>query len=145
MSGVGKSTALKELARRGYRVVDTDDGDWIIDHEEPLLDEDRMDFLITEYEGSDESLFISGAVINQVDFYDRFDEIVLLSAPIDVMLERIAARDDNPFGKAPGERERIIDDTAYIEPQLREAATVEIDTRKPLTAVVDQIEALITS
>ena len=28
MSGTGKSTALIELARRGFDVVDTDEGDW---------------------------------------------------------------------------------------------------------------------
>jgi predicted ATPase len=28
MSGAGKSTALGELARRGHRVVDTDEADW---------------------------------------------------------------------------------------------------------------------
>jgi len=28
MSGTGKSSALAELARRGYRVVDTDDPGW---------------------------------------------------------------------------------------------------------------------
>src|SRR5207344_3523768 len=28
MSGTGKSTALAELARRGHRVVDTDDAGW---------------------------------------------------------------------------------------------------------------------
>lgn len=28
MSGTGKSTALVELARRGFRTVDTDEGGW---------------------------------------------------------------------------------------------------------------------
>jgi len=28
MSGTGKSTALSELGRRGFSVVDTDEGDW---------------------------------------------------------------------------------------------------------------------
>ncbi|MEV4891791.1 AAA family ATPase [Nonomuraea sp. NPDC055795] len=31
MSGTGKSTILSELARLGYRVVDTDYGDWMED------------------------------------------------------------------------------------------------------------------
>lgn len=45
MSGVGKSTALAELARRGFDTVDTDYGHWIhvVDGEplwrEPLIDE----------------------------------------------------------------------------------------------------------
>jgi dephospho-CoA kinase len=37
MSGAGKSTALRELARRGHRVVDTDEADW--SEEVPLADE----------------------------------------------------------------------------------------------------------
>lgn len=142
MSGTGKSSALNELARRGYRVVDTDFGDWITDGEEPLWREDEIDALLTEHERSGEPLFIAGTVINQTTFYPRFDEIVLLSAPLEVMLERIAGRQDNPFGKTSEERARIIADTAEIEPLLRSAATVEIDTHAPLAAVVDQLAAL---
>lgn len=36
MSGTGKSTVLGELARKGYRVVDTDEEDW--SEEVPLAD-----------------------------------------------------------------------------------------------------------
>jgi len=31
MSGVGKATLLKGLARRGHTVVDTDDNGWVLD------------------------------------------------------------------------------------------------------------------
>ncbi|WP_410661130.1 AAA family ATPase [Amycolatopsis sp. lyj-112] len=148
MSGTGKSTTLEALALKGFHTVDTDIGDWIADlplpggGTEPQWRPDRIDALITEHERSPETLFIAGTVWNQQDFYSRFDHIVLLSAPIDVVLERIAARDTNPFGKAPEERERIIADTAEIEPLLRESATVEIDTRGPLADVVAQLEDL---
>jgi dephospho-CoA kinase len=143
MSGTGKSTVLGELARRGYRVVDTDVGGWIDDSgAEPLWREDRIDGLLAEHERSGEPLFIAGAVRNQVRYYPRFDEIVLLSAPLATMLERIAGRDTNPFGKTPAERERIIADTEEVEPLLRASATLEIDTRKPLTEVVDQLVAV---
>jgi dephospho-CoA kinase len=149
MSGTGKSTALDRLEQRGYRAVDTDVGGWIEDVPlpegtgvEPQWREDRIDALITEHERSGEPLFIAGTVWNQARFYRRFDEIVLLSAPAEVMLERIAARDTNPFGKTAGERDRIVADTAEVEPLLRSSATVEIDTRKPLTEVVDQLAAL---
>lgn len=38
MSGVGKSTALAELARRGYATVDTDEGPWVeVVEVDPLL------------------------------------------------------------------------------------------------------------
>jgi len=42
--------------------------------------------------GSDDgrSLFVEGCVRNQSKFYDRFDAVVLLSAPADVILDRVA-------------------------------------------------------
>ncbi|SMD25082.1 hypothetical protein SAMN05660733_07980 [Lentzea albidocapillata] len=47
---------------------------------------------------------------------------------VDTVLERVASRTRNPFGKTEEERNRIIADTREIEPLLREPATVEIDT-----------------
>jgi shikimate kinase len=149
MSGTGKSTALSRLEQRGYRVVDTDFGGWIEDVPrpdgvgvEPQWREDRIGALIADHERSGEPLFIAGTVWNQGKFYPRFDEIVLLSAPMAVMLDRIANRDTNPFGKTAEDRERIVADTTEIEPLLRPSATIEIDTRKPLADVVDQLAAL---
>lgn len=149
MSGTGKSTALNCLEQRGYRAVDTDVGGWIEDvllpdgtGVEPQWREDRIDALIAEHELSGEPLFVAGSVWNQDKFYPRFGEIVLFSVPLEVMLERIANRDTNPFGKTAEERDRIVTDTAEIEPLLRSSATVEIDTRKPLAEVVDQLAAL---
>jgi shikimate kinase len=150
MSGTGKTTALKQLEQRGYKVVDTDVGKWIEDVPlpdgagvEPQWREDRIDALITEHEISGEPLFIAGTVWNQGRFYPRFDEIVLFSAPLKIMLERIATRDTNPFGKTVDQRAQIVADTAEVEPLLRSSATVEIDTRKPLVEVVDQLAALV--
>ncbi|RLU83115.1 shikimate kinase [Streptomyces griseocarneus] len=149
MSGTGKSAALNQLEQRGYRVVDTDVGGWIEDAPlpdgagvEPQWREDRIDALIARHERSGEPLFIAGTVWNQSEFYSRFDEVVLFSAPLEVMLERIAHRSTNPFGKTTEERDRIAADTAEVEPLLRLSATVEIDTQKPLAEVVDELAAL---
>jgi dephospho-CoA kinase len=149
MSGTGKSTVLDRLEQRGYRVVDTDIGGWIEHLHRPdgvgverQWREDRIDALITDHERSGVPLFIAGAVWNQGRFYPRFDEVVLLSAPLAVMLDRIANRDTNSFGKAAEERARIVADTAEIEHLLRSSATVEIDTRTPLVEVVDRLAAL---
>jgi broad-specificity NMP kinase len=142
MSGTGKSSALTELARRGHRVVDTDYGGWI-EEPEPLWREDRIRELLDEH--GDETLFISGCVANQGVFYDRFDAVVLLRAPADVILERVAVRATNEFGKTDAERDRIISDLAAVEPILRRGATAEIDTRAPLAEVVDALERIATS
>jgi hypothetical protein len=74
------------------------------------------------------TLFISGCVANQSMSYPRFDAVVLLSAPIDLLLARVTTRTTNPYGKAWPEREQIMSNTAAVEPLLRAGATAEIDT-----------------
>lgn len=147
MSGTGKSTVLGELARRGHRVIDTDYSGW--SEEVPLPDrfgteqlwrEDRMSALLAE--DIDGALFISGCTSNQGKFYDRFDAVVLLSLPIEVLLERVASRAANPYGKDPAERQRIIEDFTTVEPLLRRTATAEIVTTRPIDEVVETLEAL---
>jgi dephospho-CoA kinase len=141
MSGTGKSTVLAELRRRGHRVVDTDVGDWIDETgPEPLWREERIAALLDEHVGG--ALFLAGTVANQGAFYPRFDAVVLLSAPAEVVLERLATRATNDFGKSDEERERILDDLPWVEPLLRGGATTEIDTRRPLEDVVAELERL---
>ena len=147
MSGTGKSTALVELARRGHRVVDTDYGGWTEDvsssdgrESERLWREDRIDVLLGEHDAG--VLFVSGCVSNQGKFYPRFDAVVLLSAPADVILGRVAARGTNDYGKTDAQRDLIVHDLVTVEPLLRAGATAEIDTRAPLDEVVDALERL---
>ena len=145
MSGTGKSAALAELARRGHRVVDTDYGGYSEEVSssgpgglEQVWREDRVEALLDGHDNG--VLFVSGCVSNQGRFYPRFDAVVLLSAPAAVILERVAGRESNAFGKRDGEQKRILDDLASVEPLLRASATTEIDTRAGLGEVVDAVE-----
>ena len=150
ISGTGKSSALAELGRRGYRVVDTDDPGWreYRPHEFPdelhrgewLWVEEKMTRLLESGDGG--SLFVSGCVKNQSTFHDRFDAVVLLSAPVEVMLDRVARRTTNDYGKTPLERAMILDDLANVEPLLRAACTHELDASRPLDAVVADLIAI---
>ncbi|MEV1171884.1 AAA family ATPase [Nonomuraea sp. NPDC049784] len=146
MSGTGKSTALEVLAARGHRTVDTDTDEWSHWVTAPDGSPDwvwREDAMAALLDGHREgSLFVAGCKSNQGRFYARFDHVVLLSAPAGVMLARIAARTNNPFGKRPEEREAILSDLALVEPLLRATATHEIDASAPLDRVVRQLEAL---
>ncbi|HWI50683.1 MAG TPA: hypothetical protein VNT01_00905 [Symbiobacteriaceae bacterium] len=74
--------------------------------------------------------------------YWWFDHVVLLSAPAEVMLARIASRVNNPYGTSREERDLILRHLAEVEPQLRATATVEIDALAPLAEVVRQLEEL---
>lgn len=136
MSGVGKSAALAELAGRGYVTIDTDEGSWIeVVQGEPLWREALIEELLDRPRAR--PLFVQGTVANQGRFYERFDAIVLLSAPTDVVLDRLERRTNNPFGKTAEQRLQILADIAEVEPLLRQSATHEIDTTAPLSEVVD--------
>jgi thymidylate kinase len=89
-------------------------------------------------------LFVSGTVSNQARFYPRFDAVVLLTAPPEVLLARVAARDTNDYGKADSERAEIIRYTATVEPLLRAGATAVIDTCAPVDAVADELELIVS-
>ena len=143
MSGTGKSSVVRELTARGYKAVDTDDG-WC----EPLPDgrqqwrEDAVERLL-DTEDAD-ILFVAGCEENQVRFHPRFDHIVLLSAPLETLLERLGTRTGNPYGKEPEERRRFLEDVETVEPLLRQVATAEIRTTGPLDEVVAAILEIVT-
>jgi shikimate kinase len=84
-------------------------------------------------------LFVAGCEENQVRFLPRFDHIVLLSAPLETLLQRLETRTGNPYGKAPEERRRFLEDVEAVEPLLRRAATAEVRTSAPLPEVVARI------
>lgn len=146
MSGTGKSTALDHLRRRGHRAVDTDADAW--SHWVTLPDGSAdwvwREQAIAELLGSHRlgHLFVAGCKANQGRFYNEFDHVVLLSAPAEVLLARIAARTTNPYGKRPEEQAAVLRHLATVEPLLRATATVEIDATAPIEQVVQQLEDL---
>lgn len=142
MSGTGKSSVVRELVARGYKAVDTDDG-WC----EPQPDgrqrwrEDAIQALLEAEDA--EVLFVAGCEENQVKFHPQFDHIVLLSAPIETLMERVATRTNNSYGQALEESHRFIDDVEIVEPLLRRVATHEVRTTTPLNEVVTTILRLV--
>jgi dephospho-CoA kinase len=141
MSGTGKSSVLRVLGERGHRVVDTDTDEW----REWVDDgwnwrEDAINALLDGH--VDGHLFIAGCHTNQGRFYDQLDGVVLLSAPAEVLLERIDARDDNPYGKGDEERALVLRHLAEVEPLLRATASVELDATEPLETLADRLEQL---
>lgn len=139
MSGTGKSSVIQALAARGLKAVDTD---WNRDWEQPNGDEwvwreDQIRMLL-DNEDTD-ILYVSACVSNQGKFYDRFDHVILLSAPESVTLTRLASRTNNSYGKRPEEIGDVLRYKATVEPGLRRSATSEIDTSIALEEVVSQV------
>lgn len=145
MSGSGKSAVLAELAGRGHRVVDTDDPGWIVqidtaDGPEPMWDRNRIGALLDAHLTG--SLFIGGCVANQGSFYDRFDVVVLLSAPLDVVFARVVER-TNPYGATSADRAKIASDVAAHEGRLRAGVDYEMVTTTSVAEVADRLERLV--
>ena len=65
--------------------------------------------------------------------------VVLLSAPAEVLLERISARETNDYGKTREEQELIVMHLREVEPLLRATCTHEIDATEPLNVVVERL------
>lgn len=138
MSGTGKSSLVAELAALGYKAIDTDAG-WC----EPQPDgrqrwrEDAIQALLATEDTS--LLLVAGCEENQVKFHSQFDHIILLSAPVEVLTQRLATRTSNPFGKSAEESRRFQADLQEVEPLLRGVADCEIDTTMPLSEVVQAV------
>ena len=137
MSGVGKTTLLEAVASRGYCTVDTDYDGWTLSN--GLWDEARIEALLAD----NDTIAVSGTVENQVRFYDTFDDVILLSAPIEVLLERVRTRANNPYGRSPEQQAAIRRYVREVEPLLRRRATVELDGRRPVPELADIVEKLL--
>ncbi|WP_202878831.1 formimidoylglutamate deiminase [Ornithinimicrobium ciconiae] len=143
MSGVGKSTLVHLLRDRGLAAVDLDEGyttESIGLPGEVLWLEDRVAQLL---DGPEDVLFVAGCASNQVGFHADFDHIVLLSAPPEVIAQRLRVRDTNPFGKSPQEEAQVMADLGEVEPLLRAVADHEVVTvGSPADAVAQLLSAV---
>src|SRR6185312_14997009 len=96
--------------------------------------EDRIQALLSTEDA--DVLFVSGCAANMQAFLPQFDHVVLLSAPADILIERLRTRTSNSYGKDPEEITRMLELVETVEPLLRRAAGHEIDTSAPLSDVV---------
>lgn len=150
MSGTGKSTVTRELARRGWRAFDLDTPAW-----SEWIDADPSDAL-TPRRGKDwvwranrvrallsatgdDPLLVSGCSENMGEFYPLIDTVVLLSAPVATIMDRLAARPVGSYGHLAEDRRKAAQLISSVEPLLRKAAHHEIDTRLPIEAVADEV------
>lgn len=148
VSGVGKSTVIARLADLGHRAVDLDSDEWSewVDSPDggPSPEQPGKDWVwrtdrVRELLASEGDLFVSGCSSNMGSFRDRFDGVVLLSVPAEVMADRLTHRTTNAYGKGAGELERSLEFKDTVEPLLRATADLELDGSAPLDQVIAQI------
>jgi shikimate kinase len=155
MSGVGKSTVIAELAARGYQAVDTDEDGLSelvsVPLDEPTGLEPGQGLGLAGGPLSGRCwprrmrgvLFLGGCSPNQGMLLPVLDSVVLLTAPADVIVERLATRTTNPTASARGGRPgagAAGDDRAA---SLRRGADHVVDTDAPLDRVVETVFRLV--
>jgi dephospho-CoA kinase len=157
MSGTGKSTLIRVLAARGYKAVDLDTDEWsewvptsegdtigspadeasVWRNRDWVWREDRVAPLLATEDA--DILFVSGTASNQGKFHPHFDHIILLSAPTRVLRDRLSSRTTNDYGKDPRELARVLQHVETVEPLLRRAASLEVDTSAAIERVVETV------
>jgi hypothetical protein len=84
---------------------------------------------------------VKGCARNHVKFHDRFDAVVLLSAPADVIMEQIAQRTTRASAQGTAERDLQLHHLETVESALRVACTHEVDTTPSLDEGVAELIA----
>jgi shikimate kinase len=108
---------LDAVSRRGYQTVDTDYGNW--DLPGALWDEPRMSGLLSEHD----TIAVAGTAQSQGRFYKRLEHVIYLHVPLDVPLERVRTRTNNPCGKTADQQADISKYVGEVEPLIRRTAT----------------------
>jgi broad-specificity NMP kinase len=157
VAGTGKTSAAKELRRRGYDAYDTEEGfsyyidkttgercaypanpteEWYQTHER-VFDEKILNNLLKKHAA--DTLFISSITANQKKFYPVFDKIFLLTTDDDLISHRLKTRRGNDFGKNPLDLKRVITRHAAFDEELVDTGAVVIDASRPIDLMVDDI------
>src|SRR3954451_9521411 len=134
MSGARKSTVLAAVAGRGYPTVDTDYGGWQLPG--ARWDEPMMGALLADHT----TIAVSGTAQNLGSFYDRFEHVIYLRVPLEVLLDRGRTRANSTYGKTADQQSQITRYVAEVEPMIRRTATLDLDGLLPIPALADRVE-----
>ncbi len=160
VSGSGKSTVQKALQKLGFDAYDVDDRDIsgaydlktgeVVDM--PVAEERTPDWF-SEHSwrilpGAVEKLkatadnnlvFLCGAAENDKDFVRLFDSIICLDIDESTLRHRIAARQDNDYGKNEHELRQILDWHKTATEDYKKLGATVVDASQPLEKVIDTI------
>lgn len=95
-----------------------------------------MKELLNSYE---EELVVSGVCANQDEFLDLFDKVFLLHCSEETFIHRLNTREDNRFGKDPGQQEGVINWYKSFEEKMRKHGAIAISSEGTLDDVVSEI------
>lgn len=163
-TGSGKSTVYSELRRLGYEAHDTDDEGnrfWINKQSgRPVevfrksekkgrewfsknfvgLSKDWLQQL--KNKSKTETIYIFGISENDLDFFDLYDQVILLNIDENTQKERIVRRASSNYGKEPKQLSAAQKWRPVQIEKYRDAGAKEIDATLPLQEVVNKVLAI---
>lgn len=158
VSGVGKSTIAKEIAKRGYASFDIDDVEglchWMnkatkenvgnragigrdfVEEHKWVVDIEKMKELLKSY---DQDVVVSGVCANQDEYLHLFDKVFLLHCSEETFIHRLNTREDDRFGKDPGQQAGVINWYRKFEEYMKGFGAIPVTSEGELSAVVEEI------
>ena len=143
MSGTGKSALVQELRRRGHAAFDADDDGFSEPREGGRWGwrRERVAELLAGH--TDGVLFFAGCSEEQAEL--PFDLRVLLTAPEDVLVNRLRTRAGNAYGRSDAELAQVLADRAEVEPLLRRSADLILESTVAPGELADAVLASVAS
>jgi adenylate kinase family enzyme len=164
ISGSGKSSVCKELARRGYEAYDTDEGlsawyenatglavarplgaigrttNWYAEHSWRFVRE-RIEAIAARTAGK--TAFICGSAANEIEVWDLFAIVIYLHIDEGTLRHRLATRSGNGFGAEQHELNAILGwyKAGTLRADYQRYGAVIIDATQSLETVVDAVVA----
>ena len=156
--GSGKTTIRKELELLGYEAHDADDKDmggpynnatnervtypespsaeWFAAHSYRLIPEAVKEL---HKRAADKTIFLCGTAHNEDDVWSEFDQILFLDADEHTIKDRLAARTNSDYGKAPHEMIEIMKKYQLDQQKKLRPGVTLIDATLPINGVVQAI------
>lgn len=161
ISGAGKSTVCAALRRLGHEAHDTDqEGNsvWVNrrtgrvtmiasarERSQPgWLDEQEWRVVPAKIEAlalraRDRVVFLCGSTANEHDVWHLFSRVVYLAIDTATLVDRLASRTSNDFGKSDTELAAILGWHEYSDAEFARLGATVVDATKDLAEVVDAV------
>ena len=162
IAGTGKTTALAELQKHGYAVIDLDatgmcrwknkntgeiveygstgrDYQWLTQHGW-YCDIETLKKLLSSIR-EDKDVFVAGITENIEDVVREFDKVFIFTASDDIIKERLAKRENNHFAKKEDEQDFVIEHSKKLLQKIKDFVEIDADqnTSKTVGCILDKI------
>lgn len=157
LPGSGKTTVIQELKKRGYNATSTEDAglnqhldtltNEIVKRPDSPIDYSRYKNIwnlpkVNQLLSTGGLVFIADLNSAQNDYYQLFDQIIVLTIDAKTLKERLTTRTNHPhnYGKHPKDLQRILNMSASMQAELASLPKSKtVDATQPLAGVVDDI------